>query len=225
MVALTFSVLDSGPLDEALNLPLDSSTISEIKISPELIHLSRFAESYQLRRDLNFPTKYSICRHNAAVARNLKFDSTARMWTVLASRYQLIESGEADNSPTSPMSILLHSTVKDLILERADAGDIQTCVTICEVIDILPVSTDSKGTSAMKTKLPGIDVMMVREWYLSYIDILQQMCLFSHATDLIKNCHDIEIQKLNQQSTMYVKICSFLMRSKDICLMLSYRHL
>jgi hypothetical protein len=102
------------------------------------------------------------------------------------------------------MSILLHSTVKDLILERADAGDIQTCVTICEVIDILPISTDSKGTSAMNTKLPGIDVMMVREWYLSYIDILQQMCLFSHATDLIKNCHDIEIQKLNQQSTMYV---------------------
>jgi hypothetical protein len=146
MVALTFSVLDSGPLDEALDLPLDSSTISEIKISPELIHLSRFAESYQLRRDLNFPTKYSICRHNAAVARNLKFDATARMWTFLASLYQLIESGEAcDNFPTSPMSILLHSTVKDLILERADGGDIQTCVTICEVIDILSVLTDSKG--------------------------------------------------------------------------------
>lgn len=204
MVMLTFSIVDSGPLDEALNLPLDSSTKSEIKISPELIHLSRFAESYQLRLDLNFPTRYSICRHNAAVARNLKFDATARMWTILASLYQLIESGEscADISHRNHMSTLCHSTVQDLLLERADAGDIQTCVAICEVIDILPVPTGSKGTSLQTTKLPGIDVMMVREWYLSYIDILQQMCLFSHATDLIKNCHDPEIQKLNQQSTM-----------------------
>jgi len=208
MVALTFSVLDGGPLDEDLNLPLESYTKAEIRICPELIHVSRFAESYQLRRSSIFSTKYAICCHNAAVARNLKFDATARMWTVLASLYQLIESadtdGEIEYSPTSPMSVLFHSTVQDLLLERADAADVQTVVALCEVIGVLPVSTSSTETTALKSKLPGITVLMVREWYLSYIDILQQMCLFSYATDLIKNCQDSEIQKLNQQSTMYV---------------------
>ena len=37
--------------------------------------------------------------------------------------------------------------------------------------------------------------------YLSYIDLLHQMCLFSAAAFLIKNCKDQAIGALSQQST------------------------
>ena len=41
----------------------------------------------------------------------------------------------------------------------------------------------------------------------SYIELLQQMCLFSHATDLIGRCRDPEISKLNQKSTTIHEAC------------------
>jgi hypothetical protein len=169
MIALTFAALDCGTLDETLNLPNDSSFISNVKIAPELIHLSRFAESYQLRCDSNFPTKNSLCRRNAAVAKKLHFDATARMWSVLASLYELIGSDDKSSAKCHPhaqsnhVSAMFLSTVKNLLLERADAGDIQTCVTICEVIGIL---SNRSNEAEQKTIIPGISVTMVREWYL-----------------------------------------------------------
>ncbi|KAL3920633.1 MAG: hypothetical protein SGILL_003163, partial [Bacillariaceae sp.] len=49
--------------------------------------------------------------------------------------------------------------------------------------------------------IPDLPVTLVREWYLSYIDLLHQMCLFSAAAYLIKNCNDEVIGGMNQQST------------------------
>jgi hypothetical protein len=50
-------------------------------------------------------------------------------------------------------------------------------------------------------------LMLVREWYLSYIDLLRDMCLFSQATFLIRSCKDPFIGALNQQSTTIHESC------------------
>jgi hypothetical protein len=57
------------------------------------------------------------------------------------------------------------------------------------------------------THVPGLELGLVREWYLSFIDILHQMCLFSHALFLIGHCNDASIGELNQQSTTFDEAC------------------
>lgn len=106
-----------------------------------------------------------------------------------------------DASPRNAMQFALLPTLGSLLEERANAGDVQTCVAICEVMQVIePESTERTTT----TRLPGLELSLVREWYLSYIGILHQMCLFSHASYLIGQCNDKSIGALNQQSTTYV---------------------
>lgn len=80
-----------------------------------------------------------------------------------------------------------------LLFERADAGDVQTCVALCEILQVIQ--------SDEHTRIPGLELNLVREWYLSYIDLLQRMCLFSAASFLIKSCNDPFIGALNKNST------------------------
>jgi hypothetical protein len=87
--------------------------------------------------------------------------------------------------------------MRALLEERGDAGDVQTCVALCELLQVL----DNADTESQETRVPGLELNLVREWYLSYIDLLQQMCLFSHASFLIRNCNDRVVGALNQQST------------------------
>ena len=99
-------------------------------------------------------------------------------------------------SASQPMNVMQYAilpTIKSLLLERADAGDVQTCVALCEVLQVIQ--------SDEQTRIPGLELNLVREWYLSYIDLLQQMCLFSSASHLISSCKDPFIGALNQQST------------------------
>jgi hypothetical protein len=95
--------------------------------------------------------------------------------------------------PANAFQYVIFPTIKSLLLERADAGDVQTCVTLCEVLQVID--------SGEQTRIPGLAITLVREWYLSYIDLLHQMCLFSAAAFIIKNCKDGAIGALNQQST------------------------
>ena len=107
------------------------------------------------------------------------------------------------------MSFLLFPTIKNVLLERANAGDVQTCVAICEVVGVfLPKNNQNNQqannpTSAADdaTSIPDLSATLVREWYLSYFEILQQMCLFSQAAEMIRTCQDPQIAALNQQST------------------------
>ena len=111
----------------------------------------------------------------------------------------LLECSKLDGLPdpaTPTRNIIQYSilrTIGALLEERATAGDTQTCVTLCEVLAVL--------TSEQKVRIPDLDITIVREWYLSYIDLLRDMCLFSQATFLIRSCRDPYINGLNQQST------------------------
>jgi hypothetical protein len=198
---LTFSTTDSGDLDSIST----KAKSDEVVIAPEVVHLSRFADSYKLRKDSISRTKAAICRHNSNVARKLNCIALSQMWNMLASILEgsgsedLADANFKKGFPRNALLFALLPTLKNILIERADAGDVQTCVVICEVMEVIP----KKGPSAADVSLavPGLNLMLVRQWYLSYIDLLQQMCLFSHATNLIRLSHDPEINKLNQQST------------------------
>jgi hypothetical protein len=96
-------------------------------------------------------------------------------------------------SPANAMQFALLPTIKLLLIERAEAGDVQTCVALCEVLQVIQ--------SDEQTRVPGLELNLVREWYLSYIDLLQHMCLFSAASFLIRSCKDPFIGALNKNST------------------------
>jgi len=102
--------------------------------------------------------------------------------------------------PTNAFQFVIFPTVKSLLFERAEAGDVQTNVVLCEVLQVIDPSGE-------QTRIPGLSVRLVREWYLSYIDLLHQMCLFSAAAFLIKHCKDPAIGALSQQSTTIHESC------------------
>jgi len=124
------------------------------------------------------------------------------------------------NGSSNAMAFLLIPALRSLLLERADAGDVQTCVAVCEVMQVMVPSSslgvsggggfsDTSSSAAGNTTvlIPGLDLELIREWYLSYITMMQQMCLFSHASALIRACNDPIIGALNQQSTTVHESC------------------
>ena len=163
-----------------------------------MVHLSRFANAYKLYPDSRLPSRVDLCLHNAEVAENLRCRPLARMWRSVAS--MLRGSGLAElptkGAPVKPSNVMQFAilpTIKSLLLQRADAGDVQTCVALCEVLQVIQPD--------QQTRIPDLELNLVREWYLSYIDLLQQMCLFSSASFLIGRCRDPFIAALNQKST------------------------
>lgn len=196
---MVFNVVDQGDLDDDGN-PIAPQS-SSISIAPEVVHFSRFSELYQLYPNENCPTRVDLCLHNAAVAERLQSGPLARMWFMLSSLLKgsgLSELPDKDASPQNAMQFALLPTLGKLLEERANAGDVQTCVAICEVLQVIEPGSSGRTTT---TRVPNLELNLVREWYLSYIGILHQMCLFSHASFLIGNCNDSSIGELNQQST------------------------
>ena len=43
----------------------------------------------------------------------------------------------------------------------------------------------------------------------SYIDLLHQMCLFNHSTDLICHCNDPEIRQIKLRGAEYKESCNY----------------
>jgi hypothetical protein len=173
-----------------------SSNQRAITVAPEVVHLSRFAKAYKLHPTADLPTRVGLCLHNAEVAESLQVNQLARMWRSIA--HMLNHSGMDElpamgSRPDNVMQFVLLPTLKSLLEERADAGDVQTCVTLCEVLQVIqPDDT---------TRIPGLSLFLVREWYLTYVDLLRDMCLFSLASFIIGTCKDPFIGALNQQST------------------------
>jgi WD repeat-containing protein 24 len=192
--SLVFSVIDQGDLDEQA-LPVNDSP-KVITVAPEVVHLSRFANNYILYPEDDLTSRVDLCLENADVAESLKCFSLAHMWRMIAA---MLDSAGTDSlpevgsEPSNAMQFILLPTIKSILEERAEIGDVQTCVAVCEVLQVL--------TPDDITKIPGLEINIVREWYLSYIDLLRDMCLFSFATSLIRRCKDPFIGALNQQST------------------------
>lgn len=121
---LVFSVTDQG---DARDLS-KSSLPSTVDVAPELTHLSRFSELYLTSPSTDFPTKALVCRHNAKVAEGLNRKVLTQMWKTIAT---ILEGSGLDGIPTSssgahanPIAFVLTPTIENLLLQRADAGDV-----------------------------------------------------------------------------------------------------
>ena len=193
---LRFTVIDQGSLDPN-GMPIVGDE-DALCIAPEVLHMSRFARLYKLYPDEKCHTRADLCLYNSKVAEELKCWPLARMWKSVSSLLRasgLEELTAIDPSkPTNAFQFVIFRTVKSLLFERAEAGDVQTNVALCEVLQVV-------DTSGEQTRIPGLSIKLVREWYLYYIDLLHQMCLFSAAAFLIKHCNDPAIGALSQQST------------------------
>jgi len=190
----------------------------KIKVAPEMIHISRFAKSYRLYTDSSLcTTRSALCLHNAKIAEKWHgYGPLSRMWNIIAS---LLLNFEADyESKTNsiniklihPISYILWPTLASLLRERGDAGDIQTCVSICEIVDVFQFFLPEKNDKTFinnEIDIPGLDIEIIREWYFAYIELLHQMCLFSQASELISACRDPIVSALNQQSTTIHESC------------------
>jgi len=202
---LHFNVIDQGDLEE---LEDDTSVVKDspgITIAPEVVHFSRFADRYAYYLDSEqYTSRVELCMHNARVAHALRFDQLAEMWKLVA---VMLDNAGSDGLPESGseacnvMEFVLIPTIHSILEDRSNAGDLQTCVTLCEVLQVV--------TPDETVKIAGLELERIREWYLAYIDILRDMCLFSQATHLIRNCADPFIRALNKQSTTYVSLSSF----------------
>lgn len=191
---IMFNVIDQGELDDDL-MPINDEEKAMI-IGPEVVHMSRFAERYRLYPDDKYQSRVDLCMHNAEVAESLHVRPLAHMWRMIASLLECSRlNGLADGTslPKNAVQYTMFPIIRSLLEERANAGDVQTCVALCEVLEVL--------TKEQTVRIPDLDISLVREWYLSYIDLLRDMCLFSHATFLIRSCLDPFINGLNQQST------------------------
>jgi hypothetical protein len=203
---MVFHVLDQGDLDPVSNLPVTTQP-DAVTLAPEVLHMSRFAASYVLRRNDDFPTRSSLCHHNSQVAEQLKCDQVAHLWATLGVMMEGSGVDEIEQYATVPtngregdvMNYLIYPTVQAMLEELAEEGDVQSCVAICEVLEVL----SSDGT----TKITGLDINIVREWYFSYIDMLRDMCLFSSATEIIQRCIDPYIADSNKTSTTIHEAC------------------
>uniref|UniRef100_A0A7S3P7D6 Uncharacterized protein n=1 Tax=Amphora coffeiformis TaxID=265554 RepID=A0A7S3P7D6_9STRA len=133
---VVFNVLDQGDLDDD-NLP-QTDEPEAIVVAPEVVHMSRFAGSYILRPTEEFPTRYSICVHNSSVADELNCPEVSHLWSTLGSMLEGSGmNGLAENTAEGDrnlMQFLILPTVKTMIEELAEEGDVQTCVAICEVL-------------------------------------------------------------------------------------------
>lgn len=76
---------------------------------------------------------------------------------------------------------LLKPIVLSVLEYHSDRGDVQTCAVITQVLqDVVP---DLIGRSR------------VQRWQLGYIDLLQRLCLFDLANDVIKRSDDERVRK------------------------------
>lgn len=153
---LTFNIIDQGELNEKARPASYESPI--ITVCPEVVHLSRFANNYVLYPCKDFPTRVDMCYENAEVAEQLGAKSLAHVWKLVAS---MLSSARVDVLPdkvsvsNNAMQFVLIPSIKSLLEERAEAGDVQTCVALCEVLQVL--------TTNETTRICGLDISTVRE--------------------------------------------------------------
>jgi len=217
---LVFSLLDYNRNTTSQSVSDDSSQSRANPIAPELLNIAYFAKNYDLRRNQRLSTKTALCASNSKIAQlRSGCGDLARMWKILetllsGSGFEELSSTESIPLTRTALGSVLWSTVCSLLLERAERADVQTCVAICEVFEILGPGESRDGelcsfivSKSNEAEQCEMDIELVREWYLSYIDILHRKCLFSEATSLIRTCRDPVVAALNQNSTTIHESC------------------
>eukprot|EP00612_Vaucheria_litorea_P006981 CAMPEP_0171471438 /NCGR_PEP_ID=MMETSP0946-20130122/707_1 /TAXON_ID=109269 /ORGANISM="Vaucheria litorea, Strain CCMP2940" /LENGTH=321 /DNA_ID=CAMNT_0012000933 /DNA_START=1332 /DNA_END=2294 /DNA_ORIENTATION=- len=129
---------------------------------------------------------------------------------------------------------LYKNVLREFLYERVEQGDMLHCVSVCEIIKEWYVN-ESRLAPKLKNneyecmnfalndnlsfikfenigqgwhKLLGLTAQTVREWYVSYVDILRRFGLFSVATEIIKYSFDPMVGRKSMLGTVVHASCS-----------------
>lgn len=95
-------------------------------------------------------------------------------------------------------------SLRGLLVDYAEAGDVQTCVAVmrvCAVGGVFPPATTSPSGSCPWTK------QQEQQWLFSYVDLLSQFQLWTQATEVIKHCGEPSLGALNKTATRLYPSC------------------
>jgi len=188
--------------------------------------ISILAENYLLSGETSIAQR---CQHNAAVALSVGLQDIFHMWQMVQllldtspaqdlidkQHTQMLSDGtnEALSTAKAPPGIststignqmtagdlgwLWPGALGDVVMQAAEAGDAQHAVAICQMVLSLKGSIECLG----------IPKKRVREWYLSYIEILQRLGLCQAANELINLSSDEVVRQQNAKSTTIYTAC------------------
>lgn len=122
--------------------------------------------------------------------------------------------------------------MRDLVRERAEAGDVQTCVSICELLSCIPDAiaqlpddplssahddTPPSSSSSSSSSSPGTTATLVdlissptqrHEWYWWYVELLHRLGLHEVATEIVARAEDERLRELTVKSTTFYVSCA-----------------
>lgn len=116
----------------------------------------------------------------------------------------------SSSGSTSGMSALtvpefsFTETLRDLLIDYAEAGDVQTCVFVMQVCTagaVFPPPTASTTGPCPWTK------QQEQQWLYSYVDLLSMFQLWTQATEMIKFCGEPTLGVLNKTATRLYPSC------------------
>ncbi|CAM9369862.1 unnamed protein product [Chrysoparadoxa australica] len=103
-----------------------------------------------------------------------------------------------------PVEWLWKDVLESFLKECIEAGDVQHCVAVCEVIRGWYTGPELEG----HWHGLAIPSEVVREWYMSYIGLLDTLQAWQRANELIKQSDDTFIQSYNQAGTTVHMNCA-----------------
>lgn len=123
-----------------------------------------------------------------------------------------------------PSSLLFQSRLVETLLEhRIERGDVQCCVAIMSLlkefhVPLLDCMERLENAGKIGKDCGGHTLLdRVKQWYWSYIDLLQRHELYSHASEIIQLCNDPDLKKMNQKSTTVSLICPVCKHPSQTC--------
>jgi hypothetical protein len=99
-----------------------------------------------------------------------------------------------------PQSFLI-STFTGLLIQLLEGGDSQHLVACCEIF---------RGADIDSFRIVAKEIgdLRIRESYLSYIDVLMRLQMFSSANGIIKTSWDPYISQLSRQGVIFRSACA-----------------
>lgn len=82
----------------------------------------------------------------------------------------------------------------DVLAHYAEAGDVQTCVTVARVLG-----------AEVESRLPR---KQLQRWLVAYIDLLHRLQLWAPASTVMARASDEGIRRLNQMQTALAPVCA-----------------
>jgi hypothetical protein len=143
-------------------------TAMDTLIEPHQKYLKHFALTWATKESHPHMTSSELCQHNSTLCSAVGCEEQCRMWLILASLL------ETKNEPGSLFLFIGPTAIESLLQARIDCGDVQSAVYVCLLLGVFQMAE------------PPFPIQQVREWFLSYIEMLRSRAMFVEATEIVK---------------------------------------